>query len=233
LYNSHIDDVIDVTDTITLYDAGSAETPEIAETPEDVETPEATGTPDIAGEDEGETPGTGDRPGRDSEFPGRSVPEGTPASDGAVPDQGEQYTSEQFGYSLAIPATWTVEDRQSTATDDTLVLNNGISTVTVWGSSSFTGETLGECVDFAASSSDEDLTLQVQASGLPFQGGDDLSAYAAFSYDKDGTPQTWFVKCQWLEEGSSVLIIIQDVPTESYAQQRQARRQIENLIQMP
>gem|GEM_PF-1443871 len=228
-YNSHIDDVIEVTDTIELYDVDA----EATETPDDIETPEKEETPDVSEtpEDEGEEPGSRDRPGLGDDVPGKDE-EGTPESGGSV-DQGEAYTSDTFGYSLAIPATWTVEDQESSDTEDVLVLNNGVSTVTVWATTEFSGDTLLSCVEFAADSSGHDLALQVQAGGEPFQGNDDLSAFAAYTYDNDGTPQTWFVKCQWLDEGSSVLIIIQDVPTESYAQQRQARRQIENLIRFP
>jgi hypothetical protein len=147
--------------------------------------------------------------------------------------EGSVFTSPGFGFSLDIPATWSVEDEQLAEGNETLVLNNGTSTVTIWATAEFDGETLPDCVLFAADASDHDLTPELRADGSVFQGSDDLSAYAAYTYDDDGTDSTWFVKCQWIDEGQSVLIIIQDVPTEDYASERRARRQIENLIELP
>jgi outer membrane biosynthesis protein TonB len=226
-YNDHIDQVLEVTETITLLDeAEPAETPaddldidedriEDEEPPSDTEeevTPEAT---EEAPED---------RPDPDTESDPDS---GVSAVEGSV------FTSPGFGFTLDIPTTWTVEDEVIEAGNEQLVLSNGTSTVTVWATSEYEGEDLASCVTFAADASGLELELDVREDGSPFVGADDITAYGAYVYDLEGTEQTYFIKCSWIEEGTSVLIIVQDVPTADYSSERRARRQIENLIDLP
>jgi hypothetical protein len=246
-YNNFVDQFVEVTDSIVLYDE-SATSDDVS--PEATETPESDRDAEDAADDTGTGSGsdddtTGRRPADPGVRPGQTEDNATPEAaipgderdsddtSGETAIEGSVFTSPGFGFTLDIPATWSVEDEQLDEGNETLILNNGTSTVTVWATSEFDGETLPDCVRFAADAAEHDLTPELRADGSVFQGSDDLSAYAAYTYDDDGTETTWFAKCQWIDEGQSVLIIIQDVPTADYASERRARRQIENLIELP
>jgi hypothetical protein len=246
-YNDFVDQFVEVTDTIVLYDEKASTDENVS--PEATETPESDRDAEDAADDTGAGSGSDDTTGRRPADPGvrpgqtddNATPEAAIPGDererddtpGETAIEGSVFTSPGFGFTLDIPATWSVEDEQLDEGNETLILDNGTSTVTVWATSEFDGETLPDCVRFAADAAEHDLTPELRADGSVFQGNDDLSAYAAYTYDDAGTDTTWFVKCQWIDEGQSVLIIIQDVPTADYASERRARRQIENLIELP
>jgi hypothetical protein len=105
--------------------------------------------------------------------------------------------------------------------------------VTVWATSEFGDAGLTGCVTFASEASGLDLEVDIRNDGSAFQGADDLAAYSAFVYTDGDVERTYFVKCSWIEDDESALIIIQDVATDDYASERRARRQIENSIDLP
>lgn len=77
------------------------------------------------------------------------------------------------------------------------------------------------------------LALARTASGDPFSGEDDFSAFANFTFTgPDGATWSHFIECRWIVEGESVLVVIQDVPQEAFGSERAARRQIQNSIEI-
>lgn len=78
-----------------------------------------------------------------------------------------------------------------------------------------------------------DLALTRTASGDPFSGEDDFTAFANFTFTgPDGETWAHFIECRWIVEGQSVLVITQDVPRELFGSERAARRQIQNSIEV-
>jgi len=176
--------------------------------------------------------------------------EGTPTAEAtpiamATPDAGDEtgrdgdtFTSPSFGWSLDVPEGWTVEGETIAAGDETLVLSNGLSTISLHATDAYTGDLPG-CIVYARNLLEDDpryadLRLDTTVSGDAFQGADDVRAFARFTYTGPGG-EKWahFVDCRPLVEGESVLIISQDVPSESYADERLARRQIQRAIEFP
>ncbi len=187
---------------------------------------QATATPD-EGDEADETPA----PAEEDEAPAEDA--GAPSPDT------DSYLSPGFGYTVGIPAGWQIVNNQGNGTStETLVLDNGVSTVTLLATSEYAGELPG-CVIFARNMLEEDpiyenLRLQSTAGGEPFQGADDFSAYALFWYTgTDGERQALYVRCQHIVEGESVLILIHDVPQAEYVSQRSARAAIVNAIDVP
>lgn len=145
---------------------------------------------------------------------------------------GSLYTSPNFGYSVDIPLEWSVLDESSTSTDDQIVVNNGTSTVTLWGTSSYSGGLRG-CVDFAAEASGIDLTVDIDADGAEFRGSYRDAAFANFIYERDGEQWMYFVNCRPIGDTGAFLIVIQDVQYSEFTAERRARTDIENSIVMP
>jgi len=207
------------------------------------------GTPILTGEAAGnagagnpteeatETPTEGATEQATAQATGEPTTEGTPVP-GESGFDGDVYTSPAFGYSLDVPADWTVDGESQEANAETLVLTNGTSTITLHATSDYDGDLPG-CVDYARGLAEDDpaypdLDLELTANGDPFQGADDRSAYALLSYTgEDGELWAHFIHCQAIEEGASVLILTQDVPFDDYAAERGARRQIQNAIDLP
>lgn len=257
MYNDHIDEVVAITDTITILgdDADPTEesediSDEELDPPADEETPDATEedetgdeAPEATEEDatEDETPDATEEDATEDEVPEATedatedeTPEATEEdATGNDSVDGSLYTSSGFGFTLEIPAIWAIDDEIVEDGSEQLILSNGTSIVTVWATSDFGDGTLSECVTFAAEASGLELELDIRVDGSAFQGADDLAAYGAFVYDNDGTEHTYYVECSWIEEDQSALIIMQDVPTEDYASERRFRRQLENAIDLP
>lgn len=145
---------------------------------------------------------------------------------------GSLYTSPNFGYTVDIPLEWSVLDESSTSTDEQIVVNNGTSTVTLWGTSSYSGGLRG-CVDFAAESSGLDLSVDIDADGGEFRGSYRDAAFANFVYERDGEQWMYFVNCRPIGDTGAFLIVIQDVPYSEFTSERRARTDIENSIVMP
>jgi len=170
--------------------------------------------------------------------------EGTPEA-GATPEPGGEsgldgatFTSPSFGWSLEAPAGWTIEGESIAAGDETLVVGNGLSTISLHATDAYTGDLSG-CIAFARELLDADplyadLRVDATSSGEAFQGADDRSAFARFTYTgADGEKWAHFVDCRYIVEGESVLIVSQDVPYDEYTAERQARRQIQRAIEFP
>ena len=154
-------------------------------------------------------------------------------------DSGETWVSEQFGVSLDLPPGWTIGgEGTAEGTADTLTITNGTSTITLYLTSQYDGDLEG-CISFAQDLAGDDptyddLKLQATDNGEPYQGSDDRSAYALFSYTgEDDVPMAWYVHCQYIEEGESVLILMQDVPQDQYQAQRKDRAAVLNAIDLP
>ena len=198
---------------VTLYD-----TPVLSGEP--VESPEPAATPEPSAEASPE------------------APQASPVPTGETGLDGNTFTSPRFGLTLQIPADWTVENELIAVGDEILALSNGTSLVTVHPTSLYTGE-LDGCVGYARSLIEndptyEDLRLSTTSAGDPFEGVDDRNAYALYQYTgADGTTMAYFVHCQAIVEGESVLIVTQQVPYEEYIAERSARRQIQNAIDLP
>ena len=78
-----------------------------------------------------------------------------------------------------------------------------------------------------------DLELARTTDGQPFSGEDQFSAFANFTFTgPDGATWAHFVECRWIEQGQSVLVVVQDVPQDKFGAERPARRQIQNSIEI-
>ena len=151
---------------------------------------------------------------------------------------GNTFVSESFGFSVEVPADWSVEDATIEGGDEVLVVSNGLSIITIHATNTYDGDLPG-CINFARDLVETepgyaDLRLDATSSGEPFQGADDRGAYALFTFTgDDGEQWAHYVRCEHIAEGESVLILSHDVPYEDYASERQARRQIQNAIEFP
>lgn len=179
------------------------------------------------------------------DFEGQSTPPvGTPADEPRAEPSGDSgldgnaFTSPSFGFTLDVPGEWTIEDESIADGDETLVVSNGLSTISVHATNAYTGDLTG-CIAFARELLDDDpvyadIRVDATSSGEAFRGADDVSAYARFTYTgPDGEKWAHFVYCQPIVEGESVVIISQDVPYDDYDAERQARRQIQRAIEFP
>ncbi|MGC4189929.1 MAG: hypothetical protein QM589_01665 [Thermomicrobiales bacterium] len=212
-YNDHIDLVQAVIDTVDIPEATSSTPTEEAterSTEEATETPETDVTPDAT------KTSTGDVDGLD----------------------GSVFTSPSFGFVFTIPAEFSLQDAQIDEGDETLTLTNGVSIITVHATddADYTGS-LTSCVEAVASHEGESrdrFRLDRTADGAAFQGSDDRSAYANYTYTgSDGVKYAYFIECRAIEDGQSALIVTQDVPYDQYTAERAARREIQNSIEMP
>lgn len=162
----------------------------------------------------------------------------SPAADGESGLDGSTFTSASFGFTLQVPEGWTVDGEAIAAGDETLMVSNGLSTISVHATDDYTGDLAG-CIVFARNLLEADplyadLRLDLTASGEAFQGVDDARAFARFTYTgADGGKWAHFVNCQPIVAGESVLIVSQDVPYDDYTAERLARRQIQGAIEFP
>ena len=151
---------------------------------------------------------------------------------------GEVFESQSFGFTVAVPNGWTVEDSSSSDGEDLLVVNNGVSTISIQATNAYTGDLEG-CISFAHDRLTEDpayadIRLESTVNGQPYRGSDDRKAYALFSYTgADGEKRAHYVNCEPIVEGESVLIVSQDVAFDDFQSERSARREIERAIEFP
>lgn len=146
---------------------------------------------------------------------------------------GTVYTSPNYGFTMDVPLEWTVVSEDDTPGDESVVLNNGTSTVIVWAvDQSF--QDLDACVDYAAAQSGQDLTLDKTSTGADFRGEYGDQAFANFVYEStDGTRMTYYIGCQEIPDQNAYIIVIQDVPYDQFTAQRRFRLEIENSIVFP
>lgn len=145
---------------------------------------------------------------------------------------GSEYTSPAYGFTANIPLEWNILDETADSTNETLVVGNGTSEVTLWATEDFSGDLAG-CVDFAATASGLDLGLDSDASGGANRGVYRNEAYANFVYEQDGVLMMYYVNCQVIPGTDAFLIVIQDVEYSSFSSERRFRSEIENSIVMP
>ncbi len=224
LFLDHLDVALPITNAIQmpagaeLDEESQPRSPVFSTAPEDEATVEATEEPDATEEATTEA----DQP----ETTGESGLDGT------------TFTSPGFGFSLDIPDGWQVQSEEIAAGDEFLLLFNGTSLITVRASDTLPLDPAA-CVNAVKAEAVEnplyaDLALDFTANGDPFQGADDLGAYALFTYTgDDGGEWSYFVRCEPLVEDESVLVIVQDVPSDDYIAERQARRLIQISIDRP
>jgi hypothetical protein len=219
LYDEHIEAVLEITNNIEMPDGS------------DPVEPADPALPDFSGQDA---------------TPDAATPEVDPTEEvnpteeptGQSGLDGNTFVSESFGFSVEVPADWSVEDATIEGGDEVLVVSNGLSIITIHATNTYDGDLPG-CINFArdlveTESGYADLRLDATSSGEPFQGADDRGAYALFTFTgDDGEQWAHYVRCEHIAEGESVLILSHDVPYEDYASERQARRQIQNAIEFP
>ncbi|MGC4106850.1 MAG: hypothetical protein QM753_10935 [Thermomicrobiales bacterium] len=218
-YNDHIDLVQAAVDTIEIPEASPVTptkeaTKAPSETVEATESPETDVTPDATATKTGTT--SGDIDGLD----------------------GSVFTSPSFDFVFTIPDEFSLQNAQIKRGDEILTLTNGTSLITVHATddADYTG-TLTSCVEAVASVAGEDrdrFRLDRTADGAAFQGSDDRSAYANYTFtSSDGTKYAYFIECRAIQDGESALIVTQEVPYDQYTTERAARREIQNSIQLP
>ncbi len=219
LYEEHIAAVLEITNAIEMPEGTDPIEPAAPALPAlaDFDGQTAAATPDIEATPNADLTA---EPGGDSGLDGAS------------------FASPSFGFTLEVPEGWTVEDESLATGDETLVVSNGLSIITVHATDAHTGDLAG-CIVFARNllEGDDryaDLRLDATSSGEAFQAVDDVRAFARFTYTgPDGERWVHFVHCRSIVEGESVLIVSQDVPYDEYASERQARRQIQRSIEFP
>lgn len=214
-YNQHIGNVLAIVDSLEIPDASAGSTP-AAETPSPGQ---QSATPTPSGPLGTPVPTTGD---------------GTPATDLTGDDA---VTGESYPYSFTVPAGWQVERSTLGGDVETTTVTNGTSTVSVQARA-MSVPSLADCVATISEEHESqprynDLSLARTATGDPFRGEDDFTAFANFTFTgPEGEPWSHFVECRSIVEGQSVLVVTQDVPQELFGSERSARRQIQNSIEV-
>ncbi|MGB3327802.1 MAG: hypothetical protein WBA46_02545 [Thermomicrobiales bacterium] len=227
-YNDHIDVVQAVIDTIQIPEASPEPTKEATKRPTREATKEATET--VAATETADV----------TETTAPDVTkEATKAASGQVDGlEGSVFTSPSFGFVFTIPAEFSLQEATVDPGDESLTLTNGVSVITVHATDNadYTGS-LTSCVEAVAATEGADrerFRLDRTADGSAFQGSDDRSAYANYTFTgSDGSKYAFFIECRAITEGESALIVTQVVPYEQYTTERAARREIQNSIEMP
>ena len=232
-YNEHIENVLDVVESLELAE-GTTTQPATVEVPTETTTPEQpTETP---------TPEPPVSTPTATTTPETSVTGATPTPIGTTPPVtdltgGDTVTGQTYAYNFTVPAGWQVSDSSLGGEIEGTTLTNGTSTVSV-EARAMTATNLSDCVANIADEDESepayaDLALARTASGDPFSGEDDFTAFANFTFTgPDGETWSHFVECRWIADGESVLVITQDVPQELFGSERSARRQIQNSIEI-
>lgn len=145
---------------------------------------------------------------------------------------GTTYVSPNYGFSVDVPLEWTVAEEDPTAGDERLVLSNGTSIVTLWGTNADVGDLKG-CIDYAAAQSGLDLEIDTNADGDEFRGVYGKQSFGNFVYEDGDTKMMYFIGCEPIPGTESHLIVIQDVPYDQFTTQRRYRSQLENSIIFP
>jgi hypothetical protein len=172
-----------------------------------------------------------------SEPGGDGTPVGQTETPGLV---GSTFTSPSFAFTLEIPSDWSLTDATIKRDDETLVLSDGISNVTLRATddSTYTGSLKG-CVGAAVADAESDstyadLAIDTTVDGTDFSGSDSTGAYANYTYtDAAGVKNAHFIECSYISKNDSVLIVTQDVPYDQYASERGARRELQDAIVLP
>ncbi len=203
-YNDVLDLTLDIVDSLQFADA-PAPTQEPTVVPTEETTPETTVTAEA------------------TEATGSQISTNV---DGTV------YTSPSYGFTMDVPLEWAIVNETSESGNDTLVLNNGTSIVTVWATNATVGDLSG-CVDYAANQSGLDLVLDETSAGGAFRGEYGDQAFGNFVYQDGDVKMMYFVGCQEIPGTDAHLIVIQQVEYSQFTAERRFRSQLESSIQFP
>lgn len=163
----------------------------------------------------------------------------TPATGGTPPDigAGDTVTGQTYTYAFTIPVGWNVTASELGGETERTELTNGTSTVSI-EARAMQAQTLSDCVTNVADGQQTqpiytDLELARTSDGQPFTGEDQFTAFANYTFTgPDGETWAHFIECRWIEQGQSVLVVVQDVPQDRFGAERPARRQIQNSIEI-
>lgn len=163
----------------------------------------------------------------------------TPEVSGTPPDigAGDTVDGQTYGYAFTIPVGWSVTASDLGGEIERTELTNGTSTVSI-EARAMQAPTLSDCVTNIANQQQTqpiyaDLELARTSDGDPFTGEDQFTAFANYTFTgPDGGEWAHFIECRWIEQGQSVLVVVQDVPQDKFGAERPARRQIQNSIEV-
>jgi plastocyanin len=152
-----------------------------------------------------------------------------------TPPPGTTYTSPSFGYTIFYGPTWEVTEDVTRGNSDRFVLYNETSFVTFTSVEGYDGDPARCVEDFVGT-----LTADPSVSNLELAeegGSDSTGAFAVYDHDyrfPDRTEAyTLFVGCIPLVEGESVLAVVQNVPTDEFAAQSEAREGLLRGLTLP
>ncbi|MDQ3043857.1 MAG: hypothetical protein M3R06_01720, partial [Chloroflexota bacterium] len=141
------------------------------------------------------------------------------------------FTSPTFGFRLTWGETWTPPESGASGRPDQILLDNGVSLVTISGTPRSANETSTSCVEAVAVAigddpRNEDLIPVTNPDGTPFGGEDPSGAYALYRFTTDDVPSVAYIECRTTEDGTGFIQILQLVPEVAYDEQITARREL-------
>ena len=238
-YNAHIENVLALIESLELPEPTAA-TPTATDVVLDVTPTEAPTIPATAAVETPQSTVAAETPVATTPAETPPATTSTSATQNSTPTDltgGDEVTGQTYAYRFTVPAGWQVTETILGGDIERSVLTNGTSTVGVVARA-LPVNTLSDCVTNVAGEDASapiytDLELATTASGDPFSGEDEFSAFANFTFTgPDGETWAHFVECRWIVEGESVLVVTQDVPQELFGSERAARRQIQNTIEV-
>ncbi|MGH2534551.1 MAG: hypothetical protein ACRDJW_19985 [Thermomicrobiales bacterium] len=158
----------------------------------------------------------------------------------ASPVAGEPtYTSPAYGFSVRWDETWTEVARSGENEVDTVRIDNGVSTVDFYGYS--TTQTPGQCVDaeftlFETTEGYSDARVMVDENGQELRVEEDGRAWGVFEFvfTTEGgalTDYTAYVECRPIVAGESMVLVVQYVTSDQFADQEDAREELLATLQ--
>ncbi len=215
----------------------------VAETPEPpptVATVEGDPMPTAPGTDVAPTPASGVIPSIPIGLP--PIAQGTTPEPSAVAGgEATEYASQEFGYSISIPAGWSFRVApQAEPGFDQIVLTNGVSTVTVSG--------FGDTTDAATCVDENYEFLRQQAKTVlivPHEGPDAALAtrgpqrtveiwdMVILDTQNENLPLTYYNECRALGTGQGVLLLTHEAPRDVYLAQAVERDRLFSSLVMP
>nr|MBA3337355.1 hypothetical protein [Chloroflexia bacterium] len=141
-----------------------------------------------------------------------------------------------LSFTLSWNESWTPRDDTALADSDRIVLDNGMSIVTITGTALGANETLAACVEsvaaaLAAEPRSESVTPVTNAAGSPIGGEDEAGAFALYRFTTDATPSVAYIECRPTLDGASAIQILQLVPEVAYNDQITARRELLDTLE--
>lgn len=160
---------------------------------------------------------------------GTSTPEPTEEASATAeieetPEAGDTYESPGFGYTVGYDEPWTISLEESDETGDHVRFSDEVSTIDIWGfESDFTpAECLEDELNYyqtARGYSDAEVAIDVNDNEMTGEIDDFVWGVYWFTYTAEGgdpIDYTSYVECRPIEEGVSILRIVQFVEFDSY-----------------